>query len=73
LIEGEIKPQGHAKDAAARNANNKPFSIAGVDAPTIVCANVDKIDEIDDDNNDIMSIATIPPANDLNPLVLPDT
>jgi hypothetical protein len=39
----------------------------------IVHTNNDKIDKIDDNNNDIMSIATIPPANNLNPLVLPDT
>jgi hypothetical protein len=73
LIEGKIEPQGHAKDNAAGNANIEPFDITGVDAPTIVLANNDKINKIDDNNNNIMSIATIPPANDPNPLVLPDT
>ncbi len=39
----------------------------------IVRPNNDKIDNIDDNNNAIMSIATIPPANNLKPLVPPDT
>jgi hypothetical protein len=73
LIEDKIEPQGRAKDAAARKANIEPFNVAGVDALTIVHANNNEIDEIDDDNNDIMSLATIPPANNPNPLVLPDT
>jgi hypothetical protein len=44
-----------------------------VDAPTIVHTNNVKIWEIDDNNNNIMSIASIPPANNPNPLVLSDT
>jgi hypothetical protein len=66
LIEDKIEPQGHAKDATVHNANIEPFNVAGVDALMIIHANNDKIDEIDDNNNDIMSIATIPPANNLN-------
>ncbi len=34
-IEDKIKPQGCTEDAAAHNANLKPFDIAGVDAPTM--------------------------------------
>ena len=57
----------------ARNTNIEPFDIARVDAPLIVHTNDNEIHKTDDDNEDIMSIATIPPANNLNPLVLPDT
>jgi hypothetical protein len=53
--------------------NIEPFDVAGVDAPMIVRANDNKIDEIDDVDEDIMSIATIPPVNNPNPLVLSDT
>jgi hypothetical protein len=44
-----------------------------VDAPTIVHTNNNKIDKINNNNNDIMFIAIILPANNPNPLVLPDT
>jgi hypothetical protein len=57
----------------ARNANIEQFDVAGVDALTIARTNEDKINEIDDDEDNIMSITTIPPANNPNPLVLPDT
>ena len=67
-----IKPQGCAEDAPAQNANIEPFDIAGVDTPTILCANDDEINKTDDNDEDIMSIATIPPANNPNPLVLLD-
>ena len=48
LIKDEIEPQGRVKDAAAQNTNIEPFDIAGVDAPTIVHANNDKINKTDD-------------------------
>jgi hypothetical protein len=38
-IEDKIEPQGHAKDAAARNANLEPFNVAVVDVPMIIHAN----------------------------------
>jgi hypothetical protein len=66
LIDDKIQPQGRAEDSAAQNVNIEPFDIAGVDALTMVCANNDEINKIDDDNDNIMSIATIPPANDLD-------
>jgi hypothetical protein len=53
-IEDKIKPQGHAKDATARNANLKPLDVTGVDMLTIICANNNKIDKINDDNNGIL-------------------
>jgi hypothetical protein len=72
-IEDEIKPQSHAKDAAAHNANLELFEVAGVDAPMIIRANNDEINVINDDNNDILSIATIPATNNHGPLILPNT
>ncbi len=50
----------------------EPFDIAGVEAPTIVRANDDKIDNINDNNDGIMFIATIPQANNPDPLILSD-
>jgi hypothetical protein len=44
----------------ACNANLEPFDVTGVDAPTIICANNVKINIINDDDNGILSIATIP-------------
>ncbi len=44
-----------------------------MNAPTIVHTKDNKIDKIDDNDNDIMSIATIHPANNPSPLVLLDT
>ncbi len=73
LIEDKIEPQCRDIDTAACNANIEPFDFAGVDAPTIVRTNNEEINKIDDGNNGIMSIAAIPPANNPNPLVLPDT
>jgi hypothetical protein len=72
-IEDKIKPQGRAKDAAAHNANHKTFNLAGVDAPMIIRANNNKINVINDDNNGILSIATIPANNNHVPLILPNT
>jgi hypothetical protein len=73
IIEDKIKPQGCAVDAAACNANLEPFDVAKVDVPTIICANKDKIDIINDNNNGILSITTIPANNNHNPLILPNT
>jgi hypothetical protein len=73
MFEDKIKPQGHAKDTVAHNANLEPFDIAGVDALTMVQANTNKIDEINDNDGGILSIATIPENNNPNPLILPNT
>jgi hypothetical protein len=59
-IDDKIVPQGLAKDAMARNANLKPLDVAGVGAPTILCANNDEIAKINNKDNGILSIATIP-------------
>jgi hypothetical protein len=72
-IEDKFEPQGRAKDAVACNATLEPFYVTGVDAPTIILANNDEINEIDDDKDDILLIATIPENNNLNPLIPPDT
>jgi hypothetical protein len=72
-IEDKIKPQGHAEDAAARNSNLEPFNAAGVDVPTIVRANNNKIDVINDNKDGIPLIATIPENDNHNPLILPNT
>ncbi len=72
-IEDKIEPQGCAKDTAACNVNLKPFNAARVDAPTIIHANIKKIDRIYYDNNGILSIATIPETNNHDPLILPNT
>ncbi len=52
--------------------NLKLFNVAGVDAPTIICSNNNKIHEINDGNDGILLIATIPANNNHNPLTLPD-
>ncbi len=44
-----------------------------MDAPTIICTNNDKIDIINDNNNGILLIATIPANNNHNSLILPNT
>jgi hypothetical protein len=72
-IKDEIKPQGCTKDATAGNANLESFYIAGVDALIIICANNNKINKINDDNDGILSIATIPVNNNHNPFILPNT
>jgi hypothetical protein len=56
-IEEEIIPQGRAKVDAARNANMEQFAIAGVDAPTIIHSDINEIDETDDEDNGIISVA----------------
>jgi hypothetical protein len=66
-------PQGRDEAAAARNANMEPFAAAGVDAPTIIHANINEINKTDDDNNGIISVADIPAQADHYPLNVPDT
>jgi hypothetical protein len=53
--------------------NLELFNDAGVDTPTIICANNNEIDEIDDNDDGILSIATIPANNNHDPLILPNT
>jgi hypothetical protein len=73
-MEDEIEPQGHAEDSEARNANLEPINAAGVDTPTIIHANVNEIADADDDDDGILSIATIPQGqNNLHPLILHDS
>ncbi len=74
LIEEELVPQGRAKDAAAHNANLRPFDIAGVAAAPIIHANAVKfVDyEIDDDNG-IIAIGEVPQQPPHVPLVVNNT
>jgi hypothetical protein len=72
-IEVKNEPQGHTKVAEARNANLEPFNITGVEALTIICTNNNKIDIINDNDDDILSIATIPANNNHDQLILPNT
>ncbi len=72
-IEEDITPQGHAKADAARNANMEQFAVAGVDALTIIHANINKIDKTDDNNDGIISVADIPAQANQDPLIVPDT
>ena len=59
-IEDEIEPHGQAEREAAINANLEPFIVAGVNTPTTTQANANVNDSADDDNDGIISIATIP-------------
>jgi hypothetical protein len=72
-IGDKIEPQGHAKDTVAWNTNLEPFDIPGVDAMTIICANNNEIEVINDNNEGILSIATIPANKHYDPLILPNT
>ncbi len=72
-IEEDIILQGRAKADAARNANMEQFAIAGVDAPTIIHADINEINETDDDNGSIISVAGIPAQANQDPLIIPDT
>ncbi len=71
-IEVELVPQGHAEDAAARNANIQLLNIAGVWAATpLVQANVDELDAYkSDDDVGIMAAADIPQQPPHAPLVI---
>jgi hypothetical protein len=71
-IEEEIEPQGCAEDAAACNTNLEPSNVTGVDALTIIHANNNDINVINDDGNCILLIATILANNNHNPLILPN-
>jgi hypothetical protein len=72
-IKEDIIPQGRAKADAACNANMEQFAVAGVDAPTIIHANINEIDETDDDDDDgIISVANIPAQANQDPLIVPD-
>jgi hypothetical protein len=53
--------------------NLEPFNIPGVEAPTIICTNNNKINSTNDNNDGILSIATIPAYNNHNPLIIPNT
>jgi hypothetical protein len=63
-IEEDIMLQGRDEAAAAQNTNMEPFAAAGVDALTIIHANVNEINETDDDNDGIISVADIPAQAD---------
>ncbi len=65
--------QGRYEAAAARNANMEPFAAAGVDAPTIIHADINEIDKTDDDNYGIISVADIPAQANHHLLNVPDT
>jgi hypothetical protein len=66
-------PQGRDEAPAARNANMEPFAATGVDAPTIIHADINEIDETDDDDDGIISVADIPAQANHYPLNVPDT
>ncbi len=72
-IKEDIIPQGRAKANAACNANMEQFAVAGVDAPTIIHADINEIDKTDDDNDGIISVANIPAQANQDPLIVPDT
>jgi hypothetical protein len=70
-IEDNIEPHSQAERKAAINANLEPFNVTGVDTPTIIQANANEIDGADDDDDGIISIATIPAGqNDPHPHIL---
>jgi hypothetical protein len=70
-IEEELVPQGQAKDAAACNANLRPFDIAGVAALSIVHANADEFVNYEiDDVNSIIAVGNIPPQPLHVPLII---
>jgi hypothetical protein len=72
-IKEDIIPQGRIEADAAHNANMEQFAIAGVDAPTIIHADINEIDETDDDDNSIISVADILAQANQDPLIVPDT
>jgi hypothetical protein len=73
-IKEELVSQGHAKDAAPRNANLQPLDVAGVGAVlSFVDANMDKLkDDKSDDNDSIIAVADIPQQPPRAPLVVND-
>jgi hypothetical protein len=72
-IKEDIILQGHAKADAACNANMEQFAVAGVEAPTIVHANINEINKTDGDDDGIISVAEIPAQANQDPLIVPDT
>ncbi len=74
-IEDEIEPQGRAKELRRHGTQTLSHSASQewMHRQMIIHANNDEINKIDDHNNYIMSIATFPPANNPNSLVLSDT
>jgi hypothetical protein len=73
-IEEELVPQGRAEDAAAPNANLRPFDVAGVAAAPIIHANADKFVDYKIDNNDgIIAVGDIPQQPPHVPLVVNNT
>jgi hypothetical protein len=72
-IDNKTEPQGCAKDAMAGNANLEPFDVAAVDALMIKHTNNNKTNAINDINDGILLIETIPANNNHDPLILPDT
>ncbi len=71
-IEEELVPQG--EDAAARNANLRPFDVAGVVAAPIVHTNTDNLNNYEiDDNDGIIAVGDIPQQPPHTPLVVDDT
>jgi hypothetical protein len=49
------------------------FAVAGVDAPTIIHADINEINETDDNNDGIISVANILAQANQDPLIVPDT
>jgi hypothetical protein len=72
-IKEDIILQGRVEADAARNANMEQFTVAGVNAPRIIYADINEIDETDDDDNGIISVANIPAQANQDPLIVPDT
>ncbi len=72
-IKEDIIPQGRAKANAARTTNMEQFAVTGVDAPTIIHANTNEIEETDNDDDGIISVADIPAQANQDPLIVPDT
>ncbi len=74
-IETDLIPHGQAEDAAARNANQEPFDVVGVEPVAVIHAEDGEIDSDSDkeDDNGIIAIndAPLPVAQD--PLVLSDS
>ncbi len=73
-IEEGLVPQGRPKDAAACNANLRPFDVAGVAAAPIIHANAGKFFDYEIDNDDgIIAVGDIPQQPPHVPLVVNDT
>ncbi len=73
IIREDIISHSRAKADAAYNANMEQFAVTGVDAPTIIHADINEIDETDDNDDGIISVADIPAQANQDPLIVPDT